>query len=103
MKLRQQLQAAVVRQLMTVLLSADSDRNFELSPAEVDQLVQRLDALSDLVEFSEDNFRALLAQDEGTSLTITDVCNLVRTFHEDLVDKEKAIFTFKRFTSSSRQ
>ena len=95
MEFRKHLQADVLQNIMTMLLSVDMDRNFELSPLEVDRLVQRLRLLPDTVQFHEANFRAVLAQDQG-NLTITDVCNIVRAFNTDLVDQEHAVFSFQK-------
>ena len=96
-ELRKQLQAHVLRQIMSVLLSVDSDRDFVLSEGELDRLIQRLQRLPDSVEFHEDNFRQLISNEPYSgSLGIADVCNIVRNFDKDLVDSEQAVFSFKK-------
>jgi hypothetical protein len=94
--LRKHLQAEVLQQIMTAVLSTDRNHDFRLDADELDSLMMRLKFMPS-VEFHEDNFRAQVAKEPyGGSLTITDICAITRTLNKDIVDESKAIFTFKQ-------
>jgi hypothetical protein len=79
-KIQQEIQtnlhAEVIRQMMTAILQTDADRNFVVSPAEVEILLVRLQNIPG-IQIDEAAFRSCLASDED-ALTLADVCNIAR-------------------------
>jgi hypothetical protein len=75
-EIQNNLQAEVIRQLMTAILQTDADRNFVVSPREVEVLIVRLQNIPG-IQLDEAAFRSCLASDED-ALTLADVCNIAR-------------------------
>mmetsp|Transcript_28711 Transcript_28711/g.53938 ORF Transcript_28711/g.53938 Transcript_28711/m.53938 type:complete len:324 (-) Transcript_28711:645-1616(-) len=76
-KIRKKLQQRVMQQLLGVVVNADKDSDFSLSPNEVDVLVVRL-GLIEGIEFNEKRFREMLAEDPS----IHSVFKMLRSMQE---------------------
>jgi hypothetical protein len=74
-EIRENLNAAVVQQMMTAILQTDSDRNFVLSKNEVSVLIVRLKSIPGIT-FHETAFRNFLNADD--QLTLGEVCEIAR-------------------------
>lgn len=88
-EIQNNLKMEVIRQMMTAILQTDADRNFVVSPQEVELLIMRLKNLPG-VQLDEAAFRSCLASDED-ALTLSDICNIVRNMENP--DAKHAIET----------
>lgn len=102
-QIKESLEAKVMQNLISVVMSADNDRDFKIDPEEVDGLKMRLNTI-DGVDFSEQNFdkalkkagydpEAVKKHKEGYNITA--VLEVMKNLFDDDVPEEDNIFTIK--------
>jgi hypothetical protein len=90
-KIKLHLEQQVIQNVMTIVVTADSNRDWTLCKAEMEMLVMRLKAMPG-IEFDEANFRKVCRKD---SLTVAEIMNVLRNLLDDDVPEEDNIFHLK--------
>jgi hypothetical protein len=103
-KVEENVKSQIVQNLISVIFTADRDRDFIIDPEEVDGLKQRL-TLIDGVDFSEENFNKALvtAGHDPTQIdvkkggySIQAVIKVLRNLMDNDVPEEDNIFTIQK-------
>lgn len=89
-RMKKCLQNQVLQDILEVVVQADQDRDFQISPQELEVLALRMNGIPG-VQFNERNFRALMAAGDRR---ISSVFSMIRTLMSD-DDDSNDIFTFR--------
>jgi len=89
-RMKKCLQNQVLQDILEVVVQADQDRDFQISPQELEVLALRMNGIAG-VQFNERNFRALMAAGDRR---ISSVFTMIRTLMSD-DDDSNNIFTFR--------
>ena len=92
-KIQDALQAQVMQQVMSAVLAVDRNRDFTLSPNEVQILEMRLQNIPGVI-FDLAKFHHFLRSDVG-ELTLADVCGIAHNLKDDTVPDEEKLFRFQ--------
>ena len=100
---KENLEAKVIQNLISVVMRSDNDKDFVIDPEEVDALILRLKNI-DGVDFSEENFQKALEK-AGYDPTKVDVkkggysiqavIEVIKNLMDDEVPAEDNIFTIQ--------
>jgi hypothetical protein len=96
LKIKAVLEASVMNQLISSIVLSDHDRDFCLSPNEVQNLIVTLSCLPG-VQFDETAFQRFIdddADDAGGKLTLNEVLNIIHQLKDDTVQDTDKVFTF---------
>lgn len=100
-RVKESLEAKVIQNLISVVLTADADRDFMIDPEEIDELKIRLKAI-DGVDFSEKNFHKALVKSGFDPLSVNvrkggfsiqAVLDVMKNLMDDSVPEKDNIFT----------
>jgi len=97
-KMEDNLQAKVIQNLISVVLTADLDQDFLIDPEEIDHLEFRLKCI-DGVDFSETNFRKALAESGPNTINVREggfsikaVLAVIKNLMDESVPEDENIF-----------
>lgn len=93
-KIKKNLERAVVQQVVTVVVQSDTNRDFTLTPQELEMLVMRLKMIKG-IDFDETNFRNAVSQDEDGIIHLAEIMKVLRNLMDDSVPEEDNIFHLK--------
>mmetsp|Transcript_20921 Transcript_20921/g.27503 ORF Transcript_20921/g.27503 Transcript_20921/m.27503 type:complete len:184 (-) Transcript_20921:132-683(-) len=96
-RVKENLEAKVMQNLISVVFSADSDGDFKIDPEEVEGLKLRLKTIEG-VDFSEDNFEKALKSASKDGYDIQALLDVMKNLFDEEVADEDNIFTIKTET-----
>mmetsp|Transcript_25688 Transcript_25688/g.37875 ORF Transcript_25688/g.37875 Transcript_25688/m.37875 type:complete len:267 (+) Transcript_25688:110-910(+) len=91
-KMKRNVQAEIIQNVLTIVLSSDIDSDNIIDPEEVNGLIVRIKFMEGF-ELNEVNFRKKLDKKGGCSLTA--VFNIIKNLMDDKVPNEDNIFVIK--------
>ena len=96
-KVEENVKAQIIQNLISVIFTADNDRDFLIDDTEIDGLKYRLGAIEG-ADFSEENFSKALIKadcDKGTC-SIQVVIEVLRNLNDQDCPEEESIFMIKK-------